>query len=93
MSDDQRLASIERRLERVESTLQEVRDKVLSFRMCPQPGLCLDINHRVDDHETRLRICENVQSQSKGMSILARGIWGTIGASVLAGIIALIKHL
>jgi hypothetical protein len=42
----------------MKETLQEVRDKVISTPICPQPGLCLQLSKTAYDTEQRMRALE-----------------------------------
>jgi hypothetical protein len=52
------LAEVERRLGNVETTLAQVRDRVISMNLCSAPNTCLRLDGSILDHEKRLRYLE-----------------------------------
>ena len=71
MSEEQirlELSYLKQKMDSLEKTLNEVRDRVWTTHMCPKPGACLELeawiknhNEKFVDHEGRMRALE-VQS-------------------------------
>ena len=46
----EQLHAVNVRLDTIERTMLEVRDRVLTWRDCPEPGLCVTLRNRIEEH-------------------------------------------
>jgi acetyl-CoA acetyltransferase len=67
-------------LDKMESVLMQVRDRVMSWRDCPSPGMCVDLDKTVQG------IKDEVSSIKTDRAIVVGGwkLIGIIGAGVMA---------
>ena len=67
-------------LAKLETMLMQVRDRVMSWRDCPNPGACVEIGNRVDTLKSE------VESIKTDRAIVVGGwrLIGIIGAGVMA---------
>lgn len=57
---------------------------VVKSHMCPEPGACVHIGSRVSKLEEHCGRMHDILQQMKGGGKVISGIWGAIGASVIA---------
>jgi hypothetical protein len=83
MSEDQigqlkiELDYVKRKLDQVDRTLTEVRDRVWTTHLCPKPGACIELeawvknhNEKFQDHEQRMRSLEIQNNRMIGAAII-----------------------
>lgn len=66
--------------------------EAVKSRMCPKPGACVDLSRRVSKLEDHCTAIHDMIQQMKGGGKVISGIWGAIGASVIAAIAWLITQ-
>ena len=72
---------------RIQGELESVKS-----RICPKPGACVDLGQRVGNLEEHCGRMHDTLQQLKGGGKVISGLWGAIGASVIAAIAWLITH-
>jgi hypothetical protein len=83
--DRWRIETLEKRFEKVETVLGEVRDAlraVTAAKTCPAPGLCLELKKSIEELEAAVVKHENILSFSKGYLAAAASFGGVIGGVV-----------
>ena len=64
----------------------------IKSHMCPEPGTCVDLGERVGKLEEHCGRMHDTLQQLKGGGKVISGLWGAIGASVIAAIAWLITQ-
>jgi hypothetical protein len=83
--DRYRIESLEKRFDKVETVLGEVRDAlraVTAAKTCPAPGLCLELRKSIEEVEAIVQKHENILSFSKGYLAAAASFGGLVGGLV-----------
>lgn len=76
----------------IEDVRQAAKIDAIKAKLCPSPGSCGVILPRVEKLESNYQMMHDAMQQLKGGGKVISGIWGAIGATVVAAVVWILTN-